>query len=124
MSDLKVEAVEAVEAPTKVITSTKDETIKEDVGPVIASEKVEDVKDEPKGTENNGSSNIKEEDVKNEKFEEKDGVRTYNNGILKTSRKADDSGDFKNNSKYDPSVLPETDNAQEIRNQVCSNRTS
>ena len=43
-------------------------------------------------------------------------LRTYEDGVLKTS--AQESPYGKNNSKYDPSVLPETDDPKKIRAQV------
>lgn len=45
------------------------------------------------------------------------GVRTYEDGMLKTSAR-EDQYDRSKNSKYDPSILPETDDPVLIRNQV------
>jgi lupus La protein len=42
-------------------------------------------------------------------------LRTYENGVLKTSAHQHEG---KNNSKYDPSVLPVTDDPKQIRSQV------
>jgi lupus La protein len=117
MSDPKTEAVGAANTPTK------DEVVKDEEGAVPAVEKVEDVKVESKDTEANGTSNTKEEDSKDEKIDRKDRERKYSNGVLKTSAKIDEEN-YKNNSKYDPSILPETDDAQAIRNQVCSYKIS
>jgi hypothetical protein len=102
---------------TNITPPTNDAAVKENGDAAPAPEKSEDVKPEAKDTEM--SEGVKEEDVKDEKKDEKK-PKSYDNGILKTTRRADESGDFKKNSKYDPSVLPETDNAAEIRKQVWS----
>ena len=47
--------------------------------------------------------------------------RADEDGVLKTSAKIRDKRD--NHSKYDPSVLPSTNDHSKIRAQVCSNRT-
>jgi lupus La protein len=114
MSDPKLEAVEA---ETNITPPTGDAAVKAEIDAAPAPKKVEEVKAESKDTEMNGG--VKEEDVKGEEKDEKK-VRTYDNGILKTTRRADESGDFKKNSKYDPSILPETDDGAEIRKQVWS----
>jgi len=41
------------------------------------------------------------------------------NGVLKTKAQVDETR--RNHSKYDPSVLPTTDDPKKIRAQVCSN---
>jgi len=105
MSDLKVEAQDA----EAVKTTPPNEAVKseETAGDV-------DMKDDnPKATAVNGDSDGKTEDHK----EKKNGVRTYEDGMLKTSRQVDENN-RRNNSKYDPSVLPESDDASKIRGQV------
>lgn len=109
MSDRTVEAA----AATNTSPPTKGEILNKENTAVPTVEKDESVEIEPKDTETNGTSNINEDDVKDEKTVE----RKYENGVLKTSRKIDETN-YKNNSKYDPSILPETDDAQAIRNQV------
>ena len=47
--------------------------------------------------------------------------RTYENGVLKTS--AQESPERKRNSKYDPSVLPTTNDPKEIRAQVHTHKS-
>ena len=114
MSDSKTEPVDATNTPVK------DEVVKEEeAAPTV--DKAEDTKVEPKDTEANEPLNTKEEDGKDEKSDRGDRERKYSNGVLKTSARTDETN-YKNNSKYDPSILPETSDAQEIRNQVCSNK--
>jgi lupus La protein len=94
--------VEDAQPEQTVTSSTQDETMKsEEEAPAT---KVEDaaVKPESKDTEK----------------KEKNGIRTYEDGVLKTTAQ-EDLKDRRKNSKYDPSILPETDDAQLIRNQVC-----
>ena len=100
MSDPKVE-----NAPPEQSITSQDETMKE-AAPAAKLED-EDVKIDLKDTKTNGADK-----------KEKNGLRTYEDGVLKTSAK-EDATDRKKNSKYDPSILPETDDAQLIRNQVC-----
>lgn len=100
MSDPKVEDAQS-EQP---IASTEDETVKaEEDAPTSKAEEAE-----AKDTKTNGT----------EKERENNGVRTYEDGVLKTSA-IEDLKDPRKNNKYDPSVLPETDDPQLIRNQVC-----
>ena len=72
------------------------------------------------------ATNVKEEHVKagskdakqnGTGKDEKHSARTYEDGVLKTSAR-EDRNDRSKNSKYDPSVLPETNDPQLIRNQV------
>lgn len=105
MSAPKVEDAQPEQSAT---TSTQDGTMKieEEDAPATKS-KDADVQSESKNTEMNGAEK-----------EEKNGIRTYKDGVLKTSAR-EDTKDRSKNSKYDPSILPETDDAQLIRNQVC-----
>jgi lupus La protein len=70
----------------------------------------------------NGSTEAKVElmDDNKEKAPKENGKkeprkRTYEDGVLKTSAQETEG---ENNSKYDPSVLPVTDDAKQIRSQV------
>jgi len=49
-------------------------------------------------------------------------LSTYENGMLKTTARERDDG--RSNSKYDPSILPETDDPKKIRAQVGSKMSS
>jgi hypothetical protein len=121
MSDLKVEAVTAVDAEKSIDIPTKAENTNEEAGTEVNSEKNEEAKDiEANGT-NNKEEDFKSKDAKYEKKNDrKRGARE--NGNSKYPRKFDDFRNSKKNSKYDPSILPETNDAAVIRNQVC--RTS
>lgn len=117
MSDVKVEAVEAVEAENNV-AQTNNDSVKQEAAAEVIPEKVEDVKTEDVKQTETKDEDVKKEDSKDEKKGDHKGPRYYDNGVLKTSRRIDEK-DFKNNSRYDPSVLPETSDAGEIRRQVC-----
>lgn len=93
--------------------SVKKELVKDDN--VINEEiKSETVKEEATSKqESNGTVKVKEED---EKTTPRTRSRTYENGMLKTSAREEKGG---KNSKYDPSVLPQTDDPKKIRAQVC-----
>jgi hypothetical protein len=98
MSTAKVEDAQ----PEPVLSTTQETTKMEEDTPAT---KIEDgdVKIESKDAKKNGT--------------EKNGFRTYEDGVLKTSAR-EDHKDRSKNSKYDPSVLPDTDDPQLIRNQV------
>jgi hypothetical protein len=74
----------------------------------MKSEAATDIKEEKsdKKAEENGASGENKE-------------RFDDNGILKTSAQIDETR--KNYSKYDPAVLPATDDPSKIRAQVCNN---
>jgi hypothetical protein len=123
MSELKVEAAEDVKVESKVRESLIAlETL---LWPWnlanCISQDIElngkNVKKEEMEAKNGEITNIKEENDEKKVDTKGGGPRTYDNGVLKTTRKVDDK-DYKNNSKYDPTVLPETDDAKEIRKQV------
>ena len=140
MSALPVEAIE----PDPPATSTSnDETVNKDIADSSAPPDVEALKTEAEVKPSNGASEAKEEvvDAKTENSDNKDGAtsepkevksedkdedekkpkqRTYENGMLKTSARILDNK--KSHSKYDASVLPETDDPSKIRAQVCSNK--
>jgi lupus La protein len=145
MSALPVEATE----PDPAATSTSnDETVSKKTGDNSAPTDVEAVKTEAEVKPSNGAFEVKSEkvevkeedvDVKTENNDNKDEAisdskeiksedkeekkpkqRTYENGMLKTSARIQD--DRKSQSKYDASVLPETDDPSKIRAQVCSNK--
>lgn len=99
MSDPKVE-----DAPPEQPVTSQDETTKD--APAVTVEDG-DVKTDIKDTKMNGAEK-----------KEMNGLRTYEDGVLKTSAR-EDATDRNKNSKYDPSILPETDDARLIRNQVC-----
>jgi len=85
-----------------------------------STSKVEDVKVEANSNvEGTGATNAKEEkDIKEEK-KTPEKKRVYENGVLKTSARAD-LEDFSKNVKFDPSLLPISDDPKEIRGQVCA----
>lgn len=100
--------------PEQPVTSStqdknKDEIMTEDGAPAT---KVEDAEVK------NGSQDADKEAYAENR--QKNGRRTYKDkdGVLKTSPQKI-SKDRNNNSKYDPTILPETDDPQLIRNQVC-----
>jgi lupus La protein len=145
MSALPVEASE----PDPAATSTSnDETVSKETGDNSTPTDVEAVKTDPEVKPSNSASEVKSEkvevkeedvDVKTENSDNKNGAtsnskevksedkeekkpkqRTYENGMLKTSARIQD--DRKSQSKYDASVLPETDDPSKIRAQVRSNK--
>jgi lupus La protein len=145
MSALPVEATE----PDPAATSTSnDETASKDTGDNSAPTDVKAVKTDAEVEPSNGATEVKSEkaevkeedvnvraensgnkygatsdskEVKSEdKEEKKPKQRTYENGMLKTSARIQE--DRKSQSKYDASVLPETDDPSKIRAQVCSNK--
>lgn len=116
MSEAKVEDIETkadevseVKMEEAVKTEPNDESKSNDIV------KSEDVK----------SEDVKSEDVKMEnaspESKKKPWSATYEEGdlagVLKTSAQHDEE-DYKLNNKYDPSVLPESNDPTEIRNQV------
>lgn len=111
MSDVKDE--QAVKAEPSIDTPAHAEVTKEEAV-------TEEVKAEPKDVEMNGTSETKEEAVKTEKSkspevkDEKDDRKEGRNNYKKPYK-------HENNSKYDPSVLPETSDGAAIRKQVYSN---
>lgn len=125
MSAIPIEATEPDPASTSL---PNEETVNKPTGdPSAPTDTVlEDAKVE--ATAANGSA-IEEESGKTgengavtegkdgEKKERVPRQRTYSNGMLKTSAHEREG---KNNSKYDPSVLPETDDHKKIRAQVAS----
>lgn len=135
MSNLKAESTEPDPAATSL---PNDQTVnKEGSGPSSSTEK-EVVMTATESEDANGAAEIEEEQSA-EKSEAATGVkeeqsdkkvadpgaseekkeRFDENGVLKTSAQIDD--DRKNYSKYDPTVLPTTDDPSKIRAQVCSN---
>ncbi|KAH7384784.1 hypothetical protein BKA64DRAFT_711905 [Cadophora sp. MPI-SDFR-AT-0126] len=120
MSDLKVEATEPDPSATSL---PNDETIKKEGGdssaPIETAAETEtkpvngEVKEEAvEGKVENDS------EAKDEKAGKKQDRKRYDeNGVLKTSARQD-WDDYKNNSKYDPSILPTTDDPAKIRAQV------
>jgi lupus La protein len=144
MSALPVEASE----PDPAATSTSnDKTVSKETGDNSTPTDVEAVKTDPEVKPSNSASEVKSEkveveedvDVKTENSDNKNGAtssskevksedkeekkpkqRTYENGMLKTSARIQD--DRKSQSKYDASVLPETDDPSKIRAQVRSNK--
>jgi len=140
MSNLKTEISEPEPAATSL---PNDKTVKEEASePSATAEKdvamegaeLEDVKaaaevkEEQKVEENGSASDVKQEksdskterkkptEVKKERFDD--------NGVLKTNARIYESDERKNYSKYDPAVLPPTDDPSKIRAQVCSNAVS
>jgi lupus La protein len=136
MSNLKVETSEPDPAATSL---PNDETVNKDGGdPSVPTDK-EAVMAAVESKDTNGTTEVEEAstiekneataDVEEEKSDDKtedNGApqkkkqRTYDDGVLKTSGKVKENA---RNSKYDPSVLPTTDDPGKIRAQVCSNMT-
>ncbi|KAE8452622.1 hypothetical protein EG329_013881 [Mollisiaceae sp. DMI_Dod_QoI] len=130
MSSLPVEATEPDPAATSL---PNDEVVKKESGnasaPTTASDAAENGTNEIKAEqkEENGANEIKTEqkeengataEEKTKSDETKEEVkkeRTYENGVLKTSAQIVEG---KSNSKYDASVLPESDDPSKIRAQV------
>jgi hypothetical protein len=109
MSDLKVESAEVATNPTNEIKSEN--------GGVEAAVETDAAASKDAEAESKGDQSDTKE-VKQEQKNGHDGVRTYENGMLKTS--AQEQPEFSRNSKYDPSVLAVTDNPKAIRGQVGS----
>jgi lupus La protein len=130
MSNLKVETTEPDPAATSL--HNNETANKEGGDPSVPTDKEAIIADvESKDT--NGKAEVKEEktevknkdatDVREEKNDEKTNgkgtpqskkQRTYDNGVLKTSGQEGRG----RNSKYDPSILPTTDDPSKIRAQV------
>lgn len=108
MSDSKAELTAAVPNPAHEETAIKES------GSVKASAVGEKANAESKDGAQNGDGEAKRAEGKNGQNE----VRTYDNGMLKTT--AREHQDRDKNSKYDPSVLKTSDNPKEIRGQVGS----
>lgn len=105
MSTAEVENAKAEQpATSSAQDELKDEVLTEEGAPAT---KAEEKKDYAEKKEHNGR-----------------GTRTFKdeNGVLKTSPQKI-SENKRQNSKYDPSILPKSDDAQTIRNQVCFNRS-
>jgi lupus La protein len=141
MSNIKVETTEPDPAATSF---PNDEMINKEGGDPSAPTDKETIVADAKSKETNGKveaeeKQMKEEnrylkEVKDEKNEEKTdekteekteengttqkkNPRTYENGVLKTSGQVQEGRGVKN-SKYDPSILPTTDDPSKIRAQV------
>jgi len=135
MSNLTAETTEPDPAATSL---PNDGTVIKEGGDPPAPTDKEVVKAAVESEDTNGAAETKEEqstvkseaatDIKEEKSDKKaeeNGVSGKNkerfddNGILKTSAQIDETR--KNYSKYDPAVLPATDDPSKIRAQVCNN---
>ncbi|KAL2061918.1 hypothetical protein VTL71DRAFT_7296 [Oculimacula yallundae] len=120
MSDIKVETTEPDPSATSI---PNDQTVMKEAGdssePTVKDADVADSKPV------NGEAEVKDEapvkgeaDEKNGAKKSKQDVRRYDeNGVLKTNAQVDWKN-HRNNSKYDPSILPTTDDASKIRAQV------
>ncbi|KAH6717045.1 hypothetical protein BKA61DRAFT_316901 [Leptodontidium sp. MPI-SDFR-AT-0119] len=110
MSDTKVEAAEPPTIEQTVMTEAVEVS-----DPTVKDADVADSKP------SNGEAVVKEEAAEkkgeNGADSKKDTRRYDENGILKTSAKQD-WDNHRNNSKYDPSILPQTDDPAKIRAQV------
>lgn len=104
MSDSKVEASDATTIPTM------DEPKNKNGDATAASDEKETAVDL-----NADEGDDAEEKERRKKQSGRNGPRTYENGMLKTSATADNGN---RNSKYDPSVLKTSDSPKEIRGQV------
>jgi lupus La protein len=105
MSDNKEEPTEATTNPTS------DESKPSEDGGVEANVVDEEAEIDSRGTRENDAGEAQKKQTKN-------GARTYENGMLKTT--ATEQPDRGRNSKYDPSILKTSDNPKEIRGQVSS----
>ena len=122
MSDLKVEATEPDPSATSL---PNDETVNKEGGdssaPTDPTAETEskpangEVKEEAVEKKAENGSDHKDENA----GKKQDRKRYDENGVLKTTAKQD-WDDHKNNSKYDPSILPTTDDPVKIRAQVDS----
>ncbi|KAE9363639.1 hypothetical protein N431DRAFT_389686 [Stipitochalara longipes BDJ] len=134
MSNLKAEITEPDPAATSL---PNDETINKEAANPSAPTDKEVVMTGAGSEDSNGAAELKEEqkvekseattDVKEEKSDKKtegNGAskgkkeRFDDNGVLKTSAKIYETDARKNYSKYDPAVLPTTDDPSKIRAQV------
>ncbi|RAL59707.1 hypothetical protein DID88_000339 [Monilinia fructigena] len=128
MSDIKMEGQDPVAAAPVVKTEPEvaavAESIKQEpttvVEPEIKDEKMDDVEvqtevKEEKVEAANGNVKSEEADEKKDKKFDPNEPRFYDNGVLKTNRNEIWG---KNNSKYDASVLPKSEDAGLIRGQV------
>jgi lupus La protein len=134
MSNLKAEATEPDPAATSlpndevVNKESGDQSAPTDKEAVMANIESENIKGGSEAKEEQAIGNSEAaEDVKEEKVDVKtegSGAtdekkeRIGEDGVLKTSAQIDYNR--KNHSKYDPSVLPTTDDPSKIRAQVCS----
>jgi lupus La protein len=119
MSTAEVEAVKPEQPAT---SSTQDETMNtEEEARATENAEVEAVEVGEGATETKPAKAESKAELTNKLSggkREKNGIRTDEDGVLKTSAK-EDLENIKNNSKYDPSVLPESDDPHLIRQQVC-----
>jgi lupus La protein len=135
MSNLKAETMEPDPAATSL---PDDDTVNKGDGDPSAPTDKEAVMAAAESEDVNGASEAKEEktaekseaatDVSEEISDTKaedSGVSSKkedkidNTGVLKTKAQIDETR--KNHSKYDPSILPTTNDPKKIRAQVCSN---
>jgi lupus La protein len=135
MSNLKAETTEPDPA---AISLPNDTRVNKDGGDPSAPTDKEVIMAAAKSEDTNGASKIKEEqtaekrdaatDVKQENSDKKveeNGASLKkvevidDKGILKTAAPVEEGR--KNHSKYDPSILPTTDDPSKIRAQVCRN---
>ena len=119
MSNLPIETSE----PDPVATSiSNDQTVNKEDGDPSAPTNTEVIQAAAEGKETNGKSEVEEnsKDGENSATKGPDSdlkkPRTYEDGVLKTSAREDPYA--KSNSKYDPSILPQTDDPKKIRAQV------
>jgi lupus La protein len=135
MSTFKAETTEPDPAATSL---PNDETVNKEGGDASAPTGKEGIMAAAESKDANGASKIKEEQT-TEKSEAATDVKEGNSdkkaeeigASLKKEEKIDDKGILKtaapveegrkNHSKYDPSILPTTDDPSKIRAQVCNN---
>lgn len=103
-------------APTDIAAETStteaNESIKAEVEPkaVVKDEVMKDA-----ATESGSSAAVKADGEEKKKYDPSE-PRYYENGVMKTTVQQDDTN--KNNSRYDPSVLPVSNDHKNIRAQV------
>jgi lupus La protein len=133
MSNLKAETTEPDPA---AISLPNDDTVNKGDGDPSAPTDKEAVMAAAESEDVNGASEAKEktaekseaatdvnEEIRDTKAEDsgvssKKEDKIDNSGVLKTKAPIDETR--KNHSKYDPSILPATDDPKKIRAQVCS----
>ena len=100
-------------------TAVEDAQTEQSVTSSAQNEATETEKRAPTTKVDSSEENAESQDAeKKSPSAKRNGHRTYDNGVLKSSPQVI-SPNKRNNNKYDPSILPETDDAKMIRRQVC-----
>jgi lupus La protein len=118
MSALPVEATEPDPATTSL---PNDETVNKEGGNTSAPTEKDAEMPDAESKEANGAAGLKEENG-DDKSEKSGAIKKEQLSPKSSRRQYDNKNRRENNSKYDPSVLPTTDDHKKIRAQV-SNKT-